>query len=252
MAVPSSLKTLNSIHHFSIKTPSPSPPSSSLSSMKLKTLLQTFIFSHMYRIARALSKAKSLLIQLLKTSKNKQQNLFFGSFRLHYNWCSSSRTVPVMLQASQDYSGCTSVVSSSLRHDGMPDSGELSKYLQWLEEKCDQDWDNEIDRLADLFIANCHEKFRLEKQESYRRYQEMMARSVWYILTFYYYYYFFFFWICVILTGLIGGFSFFLFSFIPLFGEYIIVYLFFLYCVFGIWGEGGGGICENSNLNQVR
>jgi hypothetical protein len=30
-----------------------------------------------------------------------------------------------------------------------------------------------------LFIANCHEKFILEKQESYRRFQAMMARSMW-------------------------------------------------------------------------
>lgn len=200
MAGPSSLKTLNPIHLFSIKPPSPpsaspSPsPSSSLSSMKLKTLLQTFIFSHMYRIARAVSKAKSVLIQLLKNvhfvhlvefplrknSKKQQKNIFFGSFRLHYNWCSSSRTVPVVLQSCSNISPLdwSSVVSSSLRYDGMQDSGELSKYLQWLEEKGDQDSCNEIDRLADLFIADCHEKFRLEKQESYRRFQEMMARSV--------------------------------------------------------------------------
>ncbi|KAG8066605.1 hypothetical protein GUJ93_ZPchr0004g38791 [Zizania palustris] len=37
---------------------------------------------------------------------------------------------------------------------------------------------NEIDRLAERFIARCHAKFLLEKQESYRRYQEMMARSI--------------------------------------------------------------------------
>ncbi|KAH6767855.1 hypothetical protein C2S52_018838 [Perilla frutescens var. hirtella] len=155
--------------------------------MKLKTLLHTFIFSHIYRVARALSKAKSLITQLLKDMhlfhlvelfplrRNKQKKLFFGSFRLHYNWC-SSRTVPVVMQ-SYDWS---SVVASSFRYDGTTaqDSGELSKYLQWLEEKGDEDSCNEIDRLADLFIANCHEKFRLEKQESYRRFQEMMARSI--------------------------------------------------------------------------
>uniref|UniRef100_A0A0A8XPK8 Uncharacterized protein n=1 Tax=Arundo donax TaxID=35708 RepID=A0A0A8XPK8_ARUDO len=37
---------------------------------------------------------------------------------------------------------------------------------------------NEIDRLAEKFIARCHAKFLLEKQESYRRYQEMIARSM--------------------------------------------------------------------------
>ncbi|KAG6411456.1 hypothetical protein SASPL_129538 [Salvia splendens] len=153
MASPSSLKTLNSINLFSIKPPSLPP-----SSIKLKTLLQTFFFSHIHR---ALSKAKSLLLQILNLMrKRNQKKLHFASFRLHYNWCSSSR---------------------SLRYDvvGVNCSGELSKYLQWLDERGDDESScNEIDRLADLFIADCHEKFRLEKQESYRRFQEMMARSV--------------------------------------------------------------------------
>lgn len=65
--------------------------------------------------------------------------------------------------------------------------GQLSSYLEWLEEKsgkienssnCEGNLGNEIDKLADMFIANCHEKFRLEKIESYRRYQEMLARSM--------------------------------------------------------------------------
>ncbi|XP_047944320.1 uncharacterized protein LOC125190938 [Salvia hispanica] len=155
MASPPSLKILNSINLFSIK-----PPSPSLSSMKLKTLLQTFFFSHIYR---ALSKAKSLLLQIFKLMrKSKQKKLYFASFRLHYNWCSSSRS---LCYPAYD------VV-------GVDCPGELSKYLQWLEERGDEESCNEIDRLADLFIADCHEKFRLEKQESYRRFQEMMARSV--------------------------------------------------------------------------
>jgi hypothetical protein len=37
--------------------------------------------------------------------------------------------------------------------------------------------DQEIDRLADDFIASFHASFRLEKQQSYRQYQEMLARS---------------------------------------------------------------------------
>ena len=37
--------------------------------------------------------------------------------------------------------------------------------------------DQEIDRLADDFIATFHENFRLEKQRSFRQYQEMLARS---------------------------------------------------------------------------
>lgn len=56
---------------------------------------------------------------------------------------------------------------------------QLSGYLQWLEEKPSEETEvNEIDKLADMFIASCHEKFLLEKVESYRRFQEMLARSV--------------------------------------------------------------------------
>lgn len=73
-----------------------------------------------------------------------------------------------------------------------PDS-QLAGYLQWLEENAHDDDDdgddvisttnyekeiNKIDMLAEMFIANCHEKFRLEKQESDRRFQDMLARSL--------------------------------------------------------------------------
>lgn len=68
--------------------------------------------------------------------------------------------------------------------------GEDCPYLRWLEEKKveveggekkganNEHEMNEIDVLAEMFIANCHEKFRLEKQESDRRFQEMLARSM--------------------------------------------------------------------------
>ena len=61
---------------------------------------------------------------------------------------------------------------------------QLAGYLQWLEEKkvngaaASAPEINEIDMQAEMFIANCHEKFRLEKQESDRRFQEMLARSM--------------------------------------------------------------------------
>ncbi|KAM0887121.1 hypothetical protein ACQ4PT_029266 [Festuca glaucescens] len=75
--------------------------------------------------------------------------------------------------------------------DGGDDATECG-YLCWLEEEerpggeegavqDDGDGDvavNEIDRLAEKFIARFHAKFLLEKQESYRRYQEMIARSI--------------------------------------------------------------------------
>ncbi|XP_076946898.1 uncharacterized protein LOC143618670 [Bidens hawaiensis] len=184
----------------------PSPPisSSSATSMKFKTLIHNFIFTHAFRIARAVTKAKSVIVELLKAirinnvhflqplilKRNKNKNkLYFGSFRFHYNWC-SSHVVP--MASPEPYNGQVyydSTIWSSFV-DEMAPQPQLAGYLQWLEEKKTGDNNgqigsqitvdemNEIDRLADKFIANCHEKFRLEKQESYRRFQEMMARSV--------------------------------------------------------------------------
>uniref|UniRef100_A0A0D9XBZ2 Uncharacterized protein n=1 Tax=Leersia perrieri TaxID=77586 RepID=A0A0D9XBZ2_9ORYZ len=63
----------------------------------------------------------------------------------------------------------------------------ITGYLSWPDQDQDQDQGeedeeedgkNEIDRLADKFIARCHERFILEKQESYRRFHEMLARSL--------------------------------------------------------------------------
>ncbi|XP_066342923.1 uncharacterized protein [Miscanthus floridulus] len=80
--------------------------------------------------------------------------------------------------------------------------GECCGYLRWLEEEMpdevvvmeDDDDEgeeddsyidgaaaaggNEIDRLAEQFIARCRANFLLEKQESYDRCQEMIARSL--------------------------------------------------------------------------
>ncbi|KAL3533917.1 hypothetical protein ACH5RR_007438 [Cinchona calisaya] len=191
----------NPLQVFFLKSP-PSSSSTQVTSSKLKNILQTFIFSHLYRIFRALTKAKSIVIHVLKdiqllqfvqlvcmkkNSKNLKNNkLFLGSFRMHYNWC-SSHVVPVPMPELQGYysnnhlyydSSWNTVIPSSTDLQDSSISSQLSGYLQWLEEKEDNQQGNEIDRLADMFIANSHEKFRLEKQESYRRFQEMMARSV--------------------------------------------------------------------------
>ncbi|KAJ6406888.1 hypothetical protein OIU84_010408 [Salix udensis] len=192
----SGLKTLHPLQVFSTKS-----PSSTLSSMKIKTLLHTLIISHVGRIIRALSKAKSILIEILKENqplnfistpkntkrKNRSRKIFLGSFRLHYNWC-SSHVLPVSepvldgFPASHFYYDSTwnSVIPNE-KHEHSTES-QLSGYLHWLEQKVDGEDSNgtekDINRLADLFIASCHEKFKLEKQESYRRFQEMMARSM--------------------------------------------------------------------------
>ncbi|XP_058748546.1 uncharacterized protein LOC131625354 [Vicia villosa] len=191
MFTPSHLKSLHPLQIFSPKSSSStSTHSSNLSSMKLKRIIHTLLVSHFCRIFRALSKLKHFIIEILKDTNNnstinftyysshKKRNnirkkIILGSFRLHYNWCSSksSHVLPVPDPLYEN-----------------PDAN-LAGYLEWLEEKKIQEGVKEkeivnekekenIDMLAEMFIANCHEKFKLEKQESDRRYQEMLARSM--------------------------------------------------------------------------
>lgn len=191
----------------SLKSPS---SSTKLTSSKLKTILQSFIFSHLYRVVRALAKAKSFVIQVLKdiqllhviqitmkkNSKNLKNKLFLGSFRLHYNWC-SSHVIPAPRPKLEGYYSADHLYCDSSWNTNIPStdsceelmagaadssSSQLVGYLNWLEEKEDHHHyhlqGNDIDRLAEMFIANSYEKFRLEKQDSYRRFQEMMDRSI--------------------------------------------------------------------------
>ncbi|CAN6978251.1 unnamed protein product [Brassica rapa subsp. trilocularis] len=168
--------------------------SSSSPSMKLKTLIQNLLAHPLYRFLRAVSKAKSIFLEMSKHNNKKrkltmffprkasknQRKIFFGSFRLHYNWCSSD-VVPV----PQPFPFSVSDINGE-----EDDESHLSGYLEWLEHKKVEDLeevrddagandDDDIDHLADLFIANCHEKFLLEKVESYRRFQEMLERGLW-------------------------------------------------------------------------
>ncbi|KAG5052210.1 hypothetical protein AAZX31_02G168100 [Glycine max] len=185
-----------------LRTSHPAPSSSALSSMKLKSLIHTLIVSHMCRIIRAFSKVKAVIVEILKGKKNQSninflhhhkkqkmtKKIIFGSFRLHYNWCSSksSHVIPV---PSRVFEGLPK--ASDTHHDEQylyedchDDDLQLAGYLQWLEEKVHDDKKgsgnemNEIDKLAELFIADCHEKFKLEKQDSDRRFHEMMARGM--------------------------------------------------------------------------
>lgn len=203
MAGPSHLKSLHSSYVFSFKFSS-SISSSSFSitlrsmklkslSMKFKRLVHSFILSHLCRATHALTKAKSILIHLIKhiqltyfeepsKKQNNKNKLSFGSFRRHNSWCSSSHVLPIPSFTSQLYNDATwnSIISPGCNEI---EAAQLSGYLQWLEQKVQEDAEaeymNEIDKLADMFIANCHEKFLMEKQESFRMFQEMMARSLW-------------------------------------------------------------------------
>ncbi|CAI8602222.1 unnamed protein product [Vicia faba] len=169
---------MSSPSHFNV---SKSSSSSALASTKIKKHIHTLIVSSMCRMLRALSKVKSTLIHTLRDKKpninfpypsnkkhcNKRKKIIMGSFRLRYNWSSRSNS-HVMPVPSRVYEG----------------------YLQWLEEGNDIDGDEnkrnekdegiikDVDRLAEMFIANCHEKFKVEMEESCRRYQEMLARSL--------------------------------------------------------------------------
>ncbi|EOA29278.1 hypothetical protein CARUB_v10025553mg [Capsella rubella] len=161
--------------------------SSSSPSTKLKALFLNLITHSLYRLLRALSRAKSILIEISKHNKKKlfmmmfystkssinQHNIFFGSSSV----VSKPKSFPLSIQGHED------------------EDNHESRYLEWLEERVDEnisinddhsvgerdvvvDYDNDIDHLADMFIARCHEKFLLEKVESYRRFQEMLARSL--------------------------------------------------------------------------
>ncbi|KAI4348764.1 hypothetical protein L6164_009446 [Bauhinia variegata] len=209
MFSPSHLKALqHPLQVFSVKSPS---SSSTLSSMKLKSLIHTLIISQVCRIIRALSKVKVIIVEILKKNQpinffhpsqkkhnKKQRKIFLGSFRFHYNWCSSSSHImPVPARvyegllpsggggATHLYYDSTwnTVIPADQNHGEDFHDSQLAGYLQWLEEKADEEGTNEkeineIDMLAEMFIANSHEKFLLEKQESDRRFQDMLARSM--------------------------------------------------------------------------
>ncbi|OIW00787.1 hypothetical protein TanjilG_19592 [Lupinus angustifolius] len=168
--------------------------------MKLKNLIYTLIVSHMNRIIGAISKVKTIFIDILKDKKNKRKKIIMGSFRLHYNWCSSksfhhviSDSATRYLYYDSNWNTASSVIVADKQEGGNGEDfhdSELVGYLQWLEENVDdggskiisttkeKECNHEIDMIAEMFIANCHDKFRLEKQESDRRFQEMLARSL--------------------------------------------------------------------------
>ncbi|XP_047329271.1 uncharacterized protein LOC124932652 [Impatiens glandulifera] len=204
MVSPSHLKFPHYFHAFSMKSSSSSSSSSTQllisSIMKLKTLIQSLVFSHMRRAAKVLSKAKSILSQIFKdihliqiieplliiNKKNKVDTtkLFLGSFRMHYNWCSDSHSnitpdLPPTASASASAAMWNSLVWIEIDEEEEDGRNTFSTYPSWLKEKDDDDNDDgDIDKMAGAFIANCHEKFKLEKQESERKFQEMLARSV--------------------------------------------------------------------------
>lgn len=190
------------------RMPSLSSSSSSVST-EIRNPTRILVLSCARHIIRVLSRAKSFLVKAVKrklqhcqipvtlpTKKDRNKKIYFGSFRFHYNWCSSSsshvQTYPAPIldgfPASHLYyydPTWNSMISMEPAEDSAGDS-QLSKYLEWLEEKgpgeepddgstVHEGCTDEIDKLADMFIAKCHKMFVLEKQESDRRLQEMIA-----------------------------------------------------------------------------
>ncbi|KAK4800489.1 hypothetical protein SAY86_020976 [Trapa natans] len=188
-----------------------SPKSSGLEvSTQIGNPVRSLAPSCAFHIFWALSRAKSFLVKTthkklqllfhtLLTKKNRDKNkLYFGSYRFHYNWCSSSSSSHVQPFPAPILDGFStshiyyydptwnSMISVEPVADSTGEPTQLSKYLEWLDEKGNdkepkngpadlEGSSDEIDKLADVFIAKCHRMFILEKQESYRRFQEMLA-----------------------------------------------------------------------------
>ncbi|MQM11974.1 hypothetical protein Taro_044886 [Colocasia esculenta] len=194
-------KSLHCLHN-----PASRPPYPTSIPMRIKTLLQHHVFPYMFHVAEALAKLRSAVSELLKKKnadpysfkisrrrrkRQQQQQQLFPTIQMHYSW-SSSHVLPVPELPSSEGIDPAHLYYDSTWNSVINASGEgnygveqqLSGYLHWVEERqqevsmVDQDDVDEINRLAEKFIASCHEKFRLEKQESYRRYQEMLARSI--------------------------------------------------------------------------
>lgn len=179
-------------------------------SPKISSILQSHVYPRAGRVFRALARFKSLLLGALGKSK---RGVPWGSSRgkhaiSYYHARSTTKRTKIAsfrkphpssagdkeLEASHVCSCHESAwnVVIPAPAGGVDAPGEYCGYLRWLEEETsdevlvvDEDEEdgvgddlNEIDRLAEKFITRCHAKFLLEKQESYRRYQEMMARSV--------------------------------------------------------------------------
>jgi hypothetical protein len=166
-------------------------------SPKISSILQSHVYPRVGRVFRALARFKSLLLG--KSSSKSGVPWSAGSRAKHAAAIGYRATT----KRSKIASGGSSLAPAKASHGSArwnvvtapapAGADEYCGYLRWLEEEDDTpdevlvveeeededvDGSNEIDRLAEKFIARCHAKFLLEKQESYRRYQEMMARSV--------------------------------------------------------------------------
>lgn len=184
----------------------------------IRSIVHAFVSKHAGRVAMALGGARAMLLDLLskkqaarvearrKKIKRKQRGkknkdppcCICGCVQVHHNllpssWSSSSsKTAAVVVEPLEPGLLHCSYYDPSWNTEIPPELQlpPITGYLEWpddeeygiVEDDDDSQEDggdyHEIDSLAERFIARCHKRFMLEKQESYRRYQEMLARTM--------------------------------------------------------------------------
>lgn len=151
-------------------------------------LAKTAKYPIRYHLLRGLYKARNILLQLINKllSFNKdddhkrinRSNDLYSSMRWRHYWCSNHvRPLPestvVILDRDKEAEEVTVV-----EFDQEESHSEVGTPPWCSSQRFEMMNMDEINRLAELFIASCHEKFRIEKEDSYRMYQEMLARGV--------------------------------------------------------------------------
>ncbi|RWW17868.1 hypothetical protein GW17_00018184 [Ensete ventricosum] len=156
--------------------------------IKCKTFLGSHVIRHIHHVVRALTNAKSMVWELLSRRNATSSSVYNTKTRRRQAEEVFSSIKPHVTPISEPLNPEEFEIDRCLYYDSTWNSMISAEVMNCDTASCyedeeDEDEDeggggNEIDRLADKFIASCYEKFRLEKQESYRRYQEMLARSM--------------------------------------------------------------------------
>uniref|UniRef100_A0A0D3H4J7 Uncharacterized protein n=1 Tax=Oryza barthii TaxID=65489 RepID=A0A0D3H4J7_9ORYZ len=181
--------------HLLPSPPSLPPHSGELKLVKIKHLLHAFVLKHGGRLAAALGGAKALLLTIATRgsiaglrNKIRRRRGRRNTKKPRSSYC--FRPPEIAGGGVGPFDAELAYYDSSW-NTMIPAEEQLLRpitgYLSWPEQEAEEDDDqgeeeedekNEIDRLADKFIERCHERFILEKQESYRRFHEMLARSL--------------------------------------------------------------------------
>ncbi|XBH69398.1 hypothetical protein VPH35_097290 [Triticum aestivum] len=179
--------------------------------LKARHLLHAFVVKHAGRLAGALAGARSALLALLNaktglvTSKLRRRSSSTKARKKGKEPCCSGGgggnatptqylnllpdgAVPSWSLGEPSPAEIEAAAGAAYYYDpswnAVIPAEQLSpmiagRFLEWPEPDGveEEGCCNEIDSLAERFIARCHERFVLEKQASFRRFQEMLARS---------------------------------------------------------------------------